>query len=550
MDSITEVLLAEGLWFASAWVHLQKRRLEAAAWGWGLWSTMVTILAGTVATPWLWETHGWETGSVGSLITIMTGVATGAASVWFARRVWWHPAPYGLLWNEVGYCRALWRVIESGTDEEKWLATQKVEQDIGRIVSWAKDETEGKARKFRGMGRQHPACAIIDLMGDGRWAKAIVQKGGRLAADTMMERLAQEATGIPVGRMLGGVTRYAVETDDSFLQHEEWNQHGSLAITRQQPRTRALYEQGEALEADRGAWLTGWMDWDKVFSEEEEKRWMSAARSAMRGWGTARYRKSPELGFLRNITAGLQRLARADEQRRERRGEGVKGQVAAVQARMQRSERLLQDTCETIGELTEDQMSMLCEAWMDERLKTLWQAAALEAENDDEEECIWYAQHGSWLNIVEGPVLEQGRSVEVKLAGQMREMIRREGEAKLTTGFANVGGEVLNMMLRVRAHRQGHTTKTGGQTKGAVEGDELVRSIIELMQKNLLQRLKVARGSLRKLLDEVVRIENGELVVGPIGQPRRWSEGGEARWALEPAKPTKFGPLKAKGEEE
>ena len=189
---------------------------------------------------------------------------------------------------------------------------------------------------------------------------------------------------------------------------------------------------------------------------------------------------------------------------------------------------------------------MLCEAWMQERLETLWQAAALKAENEEEEESIWYAQHYTWLSIVEGPILEEGRSVEVQLAGEMRDMIRKEGESKLTTGFANVGGEVLNMMLRVRAHRQEDTARRGGLSKGAVEGDELVRNIVELMQENLQQRRKVAPGSVRKLLDEVVRIENGELVVGPIGQPRQWSNGRKARWPLKPAKPTDFGHLKRK----
>ena len=262
MDAVTqvvlaEVVLAEVIWFTAAWVYLQKRKVEAAAWGWGFWSTLSTIMAGTVATPWLWATHGLESGSVGSLLAITASAVTVGAGAWFIWRAGYCPAPYGLFGNEVRYCRALWRVVESGTDEEKWLSTQKVEQDIPRIVSWAKDETEGKTKKFRGMGRQHPACAIIDLMGDGRWARTIVQKGGRLAADTMTEKVAQGAMRIPVGRMLGSVTRYAVETEGSFLQHEEWNQHGSLAITQQHPRTRALYEHGEALEADRGAWGVG-----------------------------------------------------------------------------------------------------------------------------------------------------------------------------------------------------------------------------------------------------------------------------------------------------
>ena len=330
--------------FVSAWAKGRTESLEAVAWGWaGVWLATgiagVGILAGwtvsakTEAAPeWILRA-GWDWKSIAQ----WSWIAAYGSTLWFAVRIWIYPKQYGE-WGSAPelYVNKVWEVVESGTQEQLAAVTKKVEKDIRRIVAWAKDDSHDAycrrrweqdengwvqiveeevtdEAKYR---RGRVAAALLDLMGDERWAGEIVQQGGRLARRTMEEVRMQEAWNVPVGRMLARVTAQAIEQEKSFLVNESGYEGGSAALVRHRPTTKALWGQRQALEVDDGEWIQPPYRTSRRWREVEAERWMIVAEEAVKTWVASDWTGSGS--FLKRIARGLRFIANHEN----RRGDG------------------------------------------------------------------------------------------------------------------------------------------------------------------------------------------------------------------------------------
>ena len=513
--------------FVSAWAKGRTESLEAVAWGRaGVWFATgiagVSVLAGwtlssiTEADPeWILSVE-WNWRSIAQWSWIAACVST----LWFAVRMWIYPKQYGE-WGSPPerYVNKVWEVVESGTQEQLAAVTKKVEKDIRRIVDWAKDDSRGAYRRWKWeqdangcvqivegevtdeakYRRGKVASALLDLMGDERWAKEIVQQGGRLARKTMEEVRMQEAWNVPVGRMLARVTAQAIEQENSFLVNESGYEGGSAALVWHRPTTKALWGQRQALEVDDGGWIEPPLMTSRRWGGVETERWMIVAEEAVKTWASSDWTGSGF--FLRRIAGALGSIAMNEN----RRGDGKKGKDAEDAAWM-RARRIKKIVEATMG-ANEAQAAMFGEVLAEEALKAVADAARLEGGIN-----IWHRQHWVWMEVTWGETFIEG-TAHAKLAEEVCRKVWRQCREFMDLGWPG-RGPVLNMLLRTRAgwHEEKRDIKArAGRTERA-----LMKGI-ERMVKHRYYRLREKKPrSAEAMLSEDIRVEGDELVIDQL----------------------------------
>ena len=513
--------------FVTAWSIGRTESLEAAAWGQtGLWLSTgiagVGVLAGwtlseTTGTAPEWMMRaGWDWKSIAR----WSWIAASASTVWFAVRIWVYPKHYGE-WGSSPelYFEKVWEFVESGTQEQLAAVTKKVEKDMRRIVSWAKDDSRGAYRRRRweqdanGRGqivegevtdeaeyrRGRAASALLDLMGDERWAAEIVRQGGRLARRTMEQVRVQDAWGVPVGRMLARVTAQAVEQEQSFLVNESGYEGGSAALVQQRPTTKALWGQRQALEVDDGEWIRPPYRTSRRWGEVEAERWMIVAEEAVKTWAVSDWPGS--YFFLHRIADGLQYIAMNES----RRGDGREGKDAedAAWMRARRIKRIVEAT----KGADEAQAEMFGKVLTEEALEAVRDAARLEGGKT-----IWYTQHWVWMVVTWGETFTEG-TAHTKLAEEVCRKVWTECCEFMDRGWPG-RGSVLNMLLRTRAgwHKEKRDIKARAERteRALVKG-------IERMVKQKYQSLREKRPrSAEAMLSEDIKMEGDELVIDQL----------------------------------
>ena len=189
-----------------------RRSMEGAAWGERAATTTATIAVSALAGAWSvelataaqWWTWQWAKNlQVGLIMTAVTMAA------WFALRLWVMPKPYGRA-NAQRYTRAVFQAVESNDEKRIVNATDKVDMDVGELVGWARRylrrhriklwrERHGIKAKWVGgsdvatIAAEQYSRTVLDLMGDDRWARVIVQNGAKLARDVVRQTVRQDA---------------------------------------------------------------------------------------------------------------------------------------------------------------------------------------------------------------------------------------------------------------------------------------------------------------------------------------------------------------------
>ena len=513
--------------FVSAWAKGRTESLEAVAWGRaGVWLAtgiaVVSVLVGwtlssiTEAAPEWILSVGWDWRSISQC----SWIAACASTLWFAVRMWILPKQYGE-WGSPPerYADKVWEVVESGTQEQLAAVTKKVEKDIRRIVAWAKDDSRGAYRrwiweqdangcaqivekevtdeaKYR---RGVVASALLDLMGDERWAKEIVQQGGRLARKTMEQVRMQEAWNVPVGRMLARVTAQAIEQENSFLVNESGYEGGSAALLWQRPTTKALWGQRQALEVDDGEWIQPPYMTSRRWGGVEAERWMIVAEEAVKTWVASDWTGNGF--FLKRIAGGLRFIAKNES----RRGDGKEGKNVKEAAWM-RAQRIKKIVEATKG-ANEAQAAMFGKELAEEALEAVGDAARLEGGKN-----IWHTQHFVWMELTWGEIFIEG-TANAKLAEEVCKKVWMECRTFIDMGWSGIG-PVLNMLLRTRArwHEKRWDIKAReGRTERAL------MKAIERMVKHRYYRLREKKPrSAEAMLSEDIWVEGDELVIGQI----------------------------------
>ena len=525
-----------------AWITGKTNSLEAAAWGAMARHTTAGVAGAWVVLAWV---SGWLPGNPPEWIDWMgqdwervseaCGIGAVTATAWFVFRLWVKPRVYDHWYgSSERYIAKLWEVVESGSPGELAAVTKKVEKDIRRIVAWSKDDVRGKYRQE--WWREKPdgqvervegkvideakerasqnASSIIDLMGDDRWASEIVRQGGRLARRVMEEVQWQNAWGVPIGRMMGSVTAQAVEQEQSFLVNESARHAGSSAIMRHRPTTNALYGQREALEVDHGVWIEPGLERTARWGEVEAERWMVVAEKVVKTWTTSGWTGS---GFiLKRIAGGLGDLACKERKRRE--NEGKKGKEDAVLGRTARLVRLI----ENAEGMNEAQMDVFAEAMVREALETVGEVAILK--EDDSPQYYWWIRHYVWLTLTWGPEFRE-RTPKARLAREICKEVWKETGAFIRRGWLGRGPQVLNMLLLVRAGRQGICNREATPAERTERA--LMRGLERTVKKRYANLMERIPRSAQAMLSDHVKLAGEELVIDQIvgaepREPVRW----------------------------
>lgn len=454
-----------------------------------------------------------------------TGVVVGAAA-----GAWWNQAKAGDGWFEVAvlcaayyivrlyiypvgynhqnaerYDRAVFEAVESGDDNRRRNATAKVGADIDAIVQWAKKHEENRYRYRRWARGEGPAglrgdldvmpgeraageCAValLDLMGDRRWARVIARDGGWLARRVVQACRKHQAWGVNIGRMLHAVTMEAIREPESFIKQETAYMAGSRMIASQQPVMETIYGPDGPIGMEAGRWIRPEHEEARRWGEEERERWSTVAEKVAESWTRADgLWTNPDI--VKQIGIGLETVRTTESW--SVADNDIEAQWTAVERQARRLDQVTfaiagrYDGMKAASEHTspgETAIETAAEELSREATEIIRQASLMADKRERggtiRKYWIWIGiMSGSWINTPAHDALRE------KIAERVGAALEKDIAMLWETGHAFLHARIVNLVLVATAGRMGLEIREGKEGKAG-------RSVVEKVHEGIRGR--------------------------------------------------------------
>ena len=424
--------------------------------------------------------------------------------------VWMEPIRYNQ-WTATKYVHRLYEILETGNDEQLRRATRTVERDIRRIAAWARDYNPRgqpmRGRTVRDAEAAAHAYAVLDLMGDPRWAKEIVRQGGRVARRTMEEVGIQQVMHAPVQKLLHSVTMAAVEADGSFISAESNCLEGSDMVTREKPVMEALYTNFGLMAGERsyGGWISPSMERRNRWTSEQTKKWLEVVRYILKAWMESDWEWDP--GFIRHIAWTLEMMAPHDKNT-----ELVREYASTIEGTISWACSVQGKDKEQLTQSMQRKARLLGEGMAKPAVLAIRQAARIEDELGGEHH--WYTKHSVWMSVAEAHMLCLHRDTALGTAG---EALRRAVTNELweqtkgyLAGWAPGHAKVVNMMVQMK---HGSHPLRKYKNKATNRADALLRLTRRAVSLRLAKLYRDSEAMAALMLSEHVTLEGKALLI-------------------------------------